>query len=69
MSLNYTYIGQITIDTWLGPKIYDVYGSGDLAHSWERTRLQYFPDYNGPPPNLLDEAIARLAGYQEQQIL
>ena len=68
MSRAYTFIGTILyLDPVFGPQVKDVWANGpDLAASWEHTRLQYYPDYAGPPPTLLQSEIDKQIAYAER---
>jgi hypothetical protein len=65
MSLDSLYLGQITLQTPAGPKVQDIWVMNNPIESWERLRLAYYPEYDGPPPDQLDDVLARLAGYEE----
>jgi hypothetical protein len=66
MSQAFIYLGTIEIP---GPIVdngvqqlqkHEIWCSnGDPALGWEAMRLKYYPNYDGPPPTLLEAVIAR----------
>lgn len=66
MSQTFVHLGKITVfgpilhDGVPQPRDIDIWVSnGDPALKWEAMRLKYYPNYDGPPPTLLDSIIER----------
>jgi hypothetical protein len=64
----FIHLGSITIDAGAGPRDYEIWSIGDPDASWERTRLHYFPYYDGPEPTKLEYVRERLLAQKERRL-
>jgi hypothetical protein len=55
------------IGTTPEPRVHEIWCRlGNLPEEWERIRLHYFPEYDGPLPTLFEETMKNLEEREER---